>query len=145
MHRPVAELKLSSSCFKARTLTGSPAITIIVSSAYCSTAQGSAGVSGCFTWPSRLMRVCRTSATSKKRYGDSGSPCRRPLPQLHHGPGQPLSSTEVNDVWSSWSIQSCQRSLKPRTRRTQRRASQWTESNALAKSSLSAMAGALLL
>lgn len=63
------------------TSASTPRQTIRVSSAYCRTAQVPSSWIGCRTPPSVLIRVCSSSATNRKRYGDVGSPCRRP--RLH--------------------------------------------------------------
>lgn len=116
-----------------------------VSSAYCKTSHGRPSSVGCWTPLQFLIKHYRVSATSRNRYGDIGSPCRKPLMHVIHGPGHPLTRTadfvEVRMVF----IQLIHRSLKPRACKTLNKPSQFTVSKAFAKSNLSTTAGFFLL
>lgn len=99
-----------------------------VSSAYWSTIGGSPSTTGCLSRGSRRTIRCRTSAARRKRWGDIGSPWRRPHLTGNHAPGTPLSSMVEREERRIASIHAHHLSGKPRTSITQ-----LTESNALAK------------
>ncbi|KAG2567417.1 hypothetical protein PVAP13_7NG355348 [Panicum virgatum] len=115
---------------------------IKVSSAYCKTGQG-ASIRGWWMEGQSLIMRWSTSATRMKRYGDRASPCRRPRIQAIQGPGQPLTRTAERNVARIWDIQLIHRGGKPLDCRMRSRLSQLTESNALAKSSLTTSVGCL--
>lgn len=119
--------------------------TIRVSSAYYSTAHGKPSSVGCLMSAQFLINPCKVSATRRNRYGDMGSPCLRPRLQVIHGLGQPFTSTTDLEEVSIEDIQLIHRSQKPLDCMTLNSLSQFTVSNAFAKSSFSTMAGLFLL
>lgn len=87
---PVADANASKSEWSLVTEVRSARIKSKVSSAYCITGQVALAAIGCPTPPSVLIKVWSISTTNRNRYGDSGSPWRRPR---RHGIRQPLTTT----------------------------------------------------
>jgi hypothetical protein len=78
------------------------------------------------------------------KYGDRGSPCRKPLLQVIHLPGIPLRSTADIEVEKMMSIQSHQITGKPLASITRLRLPQSIESKAFVKSSFRTTDGTFL-
>jgi hypothetical protein len=148
MESPVASAKSCKIFFRFWAAVGVARSMIRVSSAYCKTGQGMSSSRGCARRPSRhaaTINCWRTSATVINRYGDRGSPWRRPCLQLIQLPGTPLTRTAVLPVCKSFLIQEQNFGGKPLCSIILRSESQFTESKAFLKSSLTTSVGAFLL
>lgn len=92
------------------------------------------------------LRSCwRTSATKMKRYGERGSPCRRPFLQRIHFPGVPFRRTAVWLDWRMCLIQRHQMEGKFLASKMRSKASHSMESKAFLKSSFREIEGILRL
>ena len=92
-----------------------------VSSAYCKTGQERPGTIGWRRSSQSKARRCRTSATTMKRKGERGSPCRSPRRQLNQRPGTPLRRMLVFPVLRMVEIQPIHLESKPLASRIARR------------------------